>query len=563
MIDLKNALKKKPTPFILLGLVILMLAIWATSTQTGGKAVLVIPNCINQDRTPIPSHVDVICEGIIKRWEPGKTIEFEVPLKEPRDVFLIADAGLAYQLQSLDPIKLRPGKKVSSVLEFKRLYIVRFKVVDPDDKPVPSVTIYLDGEEAGQTDSAGELEYIIHNPDLQAGSEPSIRISHPEYVFAGSGRISLSLAAKQYDYSIILPLTAAEKRGGLELTQPEVEPRPPSSAYEIEVSALDMDSKQPLPDVQVLLGTQNLGTTNSKGILRKKIAPIQENSLLNITLLKSAYKVAEMAPPNPVSFQPQKKYYSVQASLLALRRLDVSVNPPGAQITLTAKESEARTFGTDQPIYLEPDLYKYIIKKTGYQSVESKGYELNLLTTKSQRLRRTLLPEGKSGLEAWESVAPPRSGESYTDFVKAQDSIAAHHFRREDYGLAIDAWNQALQYDKRGYSRYYNLGVAYYKDGKYEDAIETLNNLERLKTLIPLETWKDMRLNILYIQGDSRYRMWDRESEETVKRDLAILANTALQLFIDQVPENNARFRAKRNEATKKKTQIDDELNQE
>jgi len=36
MIDLKNALKKKPTPFILLGLVILMLAIWATSTQTGG-----------------------------------------------------------------------------------------------------------------------------------------------------------------------------------------------------------------------------------------------------------------------------------------------------------------------------------------------------------------------------------------------------------------------------------------------------------------------------------------------------------------------------------------------
>ncbi len=559
MIDLK----KKPIPFIFLGLVILLLAIWATFSKNSDKAVLVIPNCVNQDGDTLPRSVDVICEALVQRWEPGKAIEFRIPLKKPMDVFPIADAGQAYQLQSLEPVKLRPGVKSSLVLVFKRFFTVRFKVADPAGKPVQGVAIYLAGEDIGKTDSSGELECIIRNPEIRAGSELSIDLSHPDYVFAHAGQFALNLSAKKYDYSIDLPIAAAAKPVSKEGTLPEAGAQPSSSAFEIEVSALDRDSNQPLPDVQVLLGTQNLGITNSKGILRKKIAPVYENILQNITLQKPTYKVAEMMPPNPLSFQPQKKFYSVQAHLLALRRLDVTVNPPGAEITLLAKNSEAMNFATDQPIYLEPDIYKFTIKKAGFQTIESKGFELNLLTARSQHLRRTLVPEGKRDLEAWEAVAPPRSGESYTEFVRAQDSIAAHHFRQQDYGLAIDAWQQALKYDKRSYNRYYNLGVAYYKDGKYTEAIETLDNLERLKPLIPEGKWLEMRLNILYVQGDSRFRMWEKEPDEAVRKDLAILAHSALELFIDQVPENQTSFRAKKNEATRKVAQIDAELNQD
>ena len=554
-----NAIQKKVIWAVSASVLLVILALWSTCSTPSREAIVQISQCVNQDNIPLSGSVLVTCEGQTKRWSAGKSIQFRIKLLKPTLVSLKADAGQDFIYTGEAGLLLDPAARKTLALTFYQIYTINIHCMDKDGNDLDNVQVEVDGISVGATNSEGTFQHKLDGNEHQAGESIPIACTLPGYLATESAQQTIELRPHVYDYPLII-LMERSKVGQVAEAGSSSLSLAPAGIYEFEAMAFDKETNQPLANVNVLLGTRHLGSTNSKGLLRKKIEPVMQTDQKTIDFNKFGYHTSDVEPSGSILLQPDKKSYSVKAYLIALRKLEVSGTPQNAEITLTAKDGLAQTFGTNQPIMLKPDLYKYIIKKVGYRSMESEGYDINLLTNQTKNLDYQLLSEEAQDFSLWSNVPPPGANESPRRYVDARDSMGVFHLRNEDYALAIEAFKQAMEFDKTSYIRHYYLGWAFYKSKKFQEAINALDQLEVMKQRITPSVWAELRLDMLYMQGDCRYRLWEQENTEPVKRELAYTARTALQNFIDQISDQNKAFQAKKRDAVRKKGQIDQSL---
>lgn len=150
-------------------------------------------------------------------------------------------------------------------------------------------------------------------------------------------------------------------------------------------------------------------------------------------------------------------------------------------------------------------------------------------------------------------------------YKRAQQHIGEIYFRDmqpPDYQQAIAAFQAILDADNSEYAAHNNLAAVYLEIDALDAAEQHLNRVLALKHRIPVAQRQQIEREARYRLGLIQFARFDKERVRDNKYERGLLAQSALQRFVDAVPSGSAPFAAKRQDARARITTIREWLEQ-
>ncbi|MCK5145832.1 PEGA domain-containing protein [bacterium] len=262
-----------------------------------------------------------------------------------------------------------------------------------------------------------------------------------------------------------------------------------------------------------------------------------------------AVGVSETAPP------------VVRKEARVMHSVRIESNPSGARVVLKGKRSGGRYEGvTPLDIQVNPDWYNIEVSKANYIP-NSKSELVDVKTRDKVEIHRQLIADdGVEGLmlqaERAEAEEDWVNAVQYYERVKsvnkaqyfaAQNRMGIIYLNHEDdLEKAINSFKEGLKYKKNDYALHFNLAQAYYRAQDYNIAIESVNEVSRLKARIPPAKLPGIEADIVFLIGNCKYALFRNETDIQTKNKIGYQAIQAYSDFIDQAPVTLAQYEEKK-----------------
>lgn len=368
--------------------------------------------------------------------------------------------------------------------------------------------------------------------------------------------------------------------------------------YSITVQAFGVGD-MPLADVGVYADTERVGVTDERGQYTWTVSrAARAGEKIDVELRKGG----EAATPGSVILRPNRFEYDVKGHL-PLRGAPeatlatASESPPDPAPSTTQgpcqppsnqTEPPAQTVATAPPVDSEPAADRRLPADA---STAPPPDETTSEAASSPSPGPTTVPEASAASEPEpparteppsvlqrghqarqrgnlrEAVAryaevPPANREAYK---RAQQHIGEIYFRDmqpPDYRQAIGAFQAILDADNSEYAAHNNLAAVYLEIDALDEAEQHLNRVLALKHRIPLAQRQQVEREARYRLGLIQFARFEKERVRDNKYERGLLAQSALQRFVDAVPSGHAPFAAKRQDARTRITTIREWLEQ-
>ena len=321
-----------------------------------------------------------------------------------------------------------------------------------------------------------------------------------------------------------------------------------------------------LPDrIENLKAKAGIKTKRGEKLLRQK----KRNELLIIDAFYKKIKVEKVAPAG------SKKEVKESKNIAGLNKLVITTTPPGAMVTLSGKEKGKYYRGaTPFREYVLPDWYKMRIKKNNYQSVESDGL-IDIKTREEVTIHKDLkvfegvdnpllMGEKAEKSKEWNTAisyynqVPEDNREKY---VSAQNRMGLIYLNYEnDMEKSINAFKNAIKKKRNDYALHYNLAVAYYKTKNYKGALLSLDEVKKLKAMIPPDIFKEVESGVKFLRAQCHYALFSNEKDPQAKRNLGYRTIQIFEDFINQASPEIEQYKEKKKKALSSIRKIKNEL---
>jgi len=315
---------------------------------------------------------------------------------------------------------------------------------------------------------------------------------------------------------------------------------------------------------------QDMGVKTTKGGKRK------QDITDRLIAIKGFYKKRKELTDETRSNIVTEEGSATVTTEAGLHELTVTTNPPGAQVTLTGKQRNGHYQGvTPFTTKVKPDWYEMKIEKDNYQTVWP--YDpTNIKTLKEVTIHKELTSSTgydnpynqarqaedsenwRIAIQYYEQV----NDDDREKYVSAQNRLGNIYLNHEnDLEKAINAFRKAIQKKKNDYALHHNLALAYYEAKNYDQALESLNEVKKLKAMIPSELVYEVEAEVTFVRGQCHYALFMNEQDPQSKRQLGYRTLQIFNDFVDQAPRNIDQYDIKKKRATSVITKVKKELN--
>ena len=491
--------------FLGVSMIVLGLGVLVAACGSKHNAELVVADCTDQDGASLDDAVMITVDGTSKNWKPGETVHFPLQVEsDAKTVRVRARAGGNYAYASQPAFTLVPGETKTIDLRFMRPYVITVQALGLSDTPLSDVEIYAENQHVGATDEQGLFTWSFTDA-ARAGDKIDLVLQKGGET-ATPAPIILRQSVFAYDAEGRLPL-----HGTPESMLATTEPLPQD-----ESATPPADSESAAPPV-----------ASSHPDVAPTPSPRQER----------VRTVAERSPP--------------PSGRETIPERETTSEPAGATVSEPTSAPEA-TPDPPPPAPETPPEPPATSEPTPSPADAPGSAERTLLQRGDLARQRGAL---RDAIDYYEQV-PLSNREAYK---KAQHHIGEIYFREmqpRDFQGAIQAFQAVLEADHSEYAAHHNLAAVYLEVDALDEAEEHLNRVLALKHRIPLAQRQRVEREARYRLALIQFARFEGERIPDNKFEQGLLAQSALQRFIDAVPSDNASFAAKRRDAQQRITTI-------